>query len=404
MIIAWLFKSAILVLVATLQIGILKGTVQERLYKLIIAVVLFCTLDASAQVRRASLVPSTSSRIDIEDIWSSRQSVLEGLSHSLTYLQSPESLRDYRVLQSSFITRERVYASLKRFREILVESVSREEFSAKLIEEFSFYRSVGQDGQGAVRFTGYFRPIYHASRERTSTYRFPIFSKPQDFADWSKPHPTRTMLEGYDGLGVSDGLLRGLELAWLSSRYEAYLLHLQGSGVLEFTDGSRSAVGFAAGTDYPYTGIKPQQLKSFGVAWGELGRFFGTHPQELNRYLETNNRFIFFEEQETENPLGSLGVPVTPERSIATDKLWLPAGAIGVVRTSLPSRDSAGKIVMRQKTRLVFDQDAGSAIKGPGRVDIFMGTGHEAQERANHVSARGELYYLLLKSQSQRLS
>ena len=376
--------------------------------KLLFASVFLCTVtgiqSAIAQIRRASLVPSNSSRLDVDEIWNSRSAVLEGLSHSLTYLQSPGSLRDYRILQSSFITRERVYSSLKRFREILIESESRHEFSQKLIEEFSFYRSVGQDGQGAVRFTGYFRPVYHASRERTAAYRFPIFRKPTDFSQWSKPHPTRTELEGYNGQGSQSGLLSGLELAWLSSRYEAYLMHLQGSGVLEFTDGSRSAVGFAAGTDYSYTSIKPQELKRFGVAWGELGRFFGTHPDELNRYLATNNRFIFFEEQETENPLGSLGVPVTPERSIATDKLWLPAGAIGVVRTNLPSRDSSGRIVLAQQTRLVFDQDAGSAIKGPGRVDIFMGTGQEAQERANHVSARGELYYLLLKQQPQRVS
>ena len=40
---------------------------------------------------------------------------------------------------------------------------------------------------------------------------------------------------------------------------------------------------------------------------------------------------------------------------------------------------------------------AGRAIKGPKRVDIFMGTGEDAQRKANSVSAFGEMYYLLLK-------
>lgn len=359
--------------------------------------------EANSQVRRASLVPSAA-QLNVDEIWNAREAVLEGLNHSLTYLESPNSFRDYRVLQSSFITRERVFSSLKRFREILTQSESSLEFTKKLNQEFSFYRSVGQDGQGAVRFTGYFRPIYHASRQRTANFKFPIYAKPSDFNEWGKPHPTRVELEGIDGENNEGGILSGLELAWLPSRYEAYLMHLQGSGVLEFQDGSRSAFGFAAGTDYPYTGIKPEELKRMGVAWGELGKYFNAHPNDLNRYLATNNRFIFFEEQETEYPLGSLGVPVTPERSIATDKLWLPAGAIGVVRASLPVRDGSGRLVVTQQTRLVFDQDAGSAIKGPGRVDIFMGTGSEAQERANHVSARGELYYLLLKQPSQQVS
>ena len=393
-----------MVLVAQARTGILEVTVWRLISLLAICAGLLGSVAASAQVRRASLVPSNSSKLNVDEIWDSRESVLESLKHSLTYLESPSSFRDYRILQSSFVTRERVYSSLKRFKEILTQSASRRDFTKKLTEEFSFYRSVGQDGLGAVRFTGYFRPIYHASRERSEKYQFPIFRKPAHFSEWAKPHPTRTALEGYNGRGLNDGVLTGLELAWLSSRYEAYLMHLQGSGVLEFPDGSRSAIGFAAGTDYPFTSIKPQELKRFGVAWGQLGRFFGTHPEELDQYLATNNRFIFFEEQETENPLGSLGVPVTPERSIATDKLWLPAGAIGVVRTNYPIRNGTGQIVLAQQTRLVFDQDAGSAIKGPGRVDIFMGTGEEAQERANHVSARGELYYLLLKQPTQRVS
>jgi membrane-bound lytic murein transglycosylase A len=48
--------------------------------------------------------------------------------------------------------------------------------------------------------------------------------------------------------------------------------------------------------------------------------------------------------------------------------------------------------------RIVLDQDTGSAIRGPGRVDIFMGSGEEARKMANMVYTSGSLYYLLLKA------
>ncbi|MCY7337079.1 MAG: hypothetical protein LH613_12850 [Chamaesiphon sp.] len=49
-------------------------------------------------------------------------------------------------------------------------------------------------------------------------------------------------------------------------------------------------------------------------------------------------------------------------------------------------------------SRYVLDQDTGSAITGPGRVDYFMGTGKTAGDRAGVTGGPGYLYYLLLKS------
>jgi membrane-bound lytic murein transglycosylase A len=58
----------------------------------------------------------------------------------------------------------------------------------------------------------------------------------------------------------------------------------------------------------------------------------------------------------------------------------------------------------RVVSRYVLEQDTGRAIKGPGRVDYFMGTGKLAGDRAGVAGDRagvtggnGQLYYLLLK-------
>lgn len=48
-------------------------------------------------------------------------------------------------------------------------------------------------------------------------------------------------------------------------------------------------------------------------------------------------------------------------------------------------------------SRFVLDQDTGGAIKGAGRVDLFVGTGSEAGAIAGLINNPGELHYLLLK-------
>jgi len=106
---------------------------------------------------------------------------------------------------------------------------------------------------------------------------------------------------------------------------------------------------------------------------------------------------VFFRETYGAAATGSLGVPVTAERSIATDKSVMPPGALALIYTQLPKQSVAGKLEQRPVSRYVLDQDTGSAIKGPGRVDIFMGTGVKAGDRAGLTNSTGQLYYLLLK-------
>jgi membrane-bound lytic murein transglycosylase A len=88
---------------------------------------------------------------------------------------------------------------------------------------------------------------------------------------------------------------------------------------------------------------------------------------------------------------------VTAERSIATDKTLFPPGAIALIQTQIPYVNAAGQLENRTVRRYVLDQDTGGAIKGAGRVDLFMGTGKQAGDRAGLINATGQLYYLLLK-------
>lgn len=343
-----------------------------------------------------------------EQIWGEigqagdRQALLASIDHSLSYLQTRGAAAAYRRYQVSAITRNLVRRSLERFRTLVLNSQSPAELQAAVSREFVFYQSTGKDGKGNVLFTAYYEPIYAASRVPTAEYRYPIYRLPPNFASWPKPHPTRTQLEGKDGLLGSQSRLRGLELVWLRDRLEAFLVQIQGSARFQLTDGSMMSVGYAGKTDYPYTSVgrelaKDGKLPLAGLTLPVMMGYFSQHPAELSSYLPRNRGFVFFRETYGAPAVGSIGVPVTAERSIATDKSLMPPGALALIHTQIPFPNALGQMEYRAVSRYVLDQDTGSAIKGPGRVDYFMGTGKVAGDRAGVTGGNGQLYYLLLK-------
>jgi membrane-bound lytic murein transglycosylase A len=343
-----------------------------------------------------------------EQIWGEpgkpgdRDALLASIDNSLQYLATDRAIAKYQNYPVREITLDRVRRSLLRFRELVLDSTSPAQLEAAVRNEFVFYKSVGNDGRGTVKFTAYYDPVYTASRVRTPEYKYPIYRMPPNFAQWAKPHPTRTDLEGKDGLLGDRSRLHGLEMFWFRDRLEPYLVQIQGSAQLNLTDGTTTAIGFAGGTDYPWTSIgrelaKDGKLPLKALTLPSVVHYLEQHPKEMNNYLPRWKRFIFFRETKSGSAIGSIRVPVTPERSIATDKSLMPPGALALVNTSLPYPTDSGKMLYRTVNRFVLDQDTGSAIKGPGRVDYYMGSGELAGERAGISGGDGELYYLLLK-------
>lgn len=334
-----------------------------------------------------------------EQLWQKdRGALIQAIEHSLRYLRSSSAAQAYRSYPVGGISRDRVQRSLARFKTLLKQARNPAELQAAVKREFIFYQAVGHDRRGTVHFTGYFEPTYRASRQRTAEYRYPLYRKPTNFAAWPTPHPSRTTLEGRDGLGTRSPL-KGSELVWFRDRLEAYLVQIQGAAKIRLTNGKSISLAFDGSTNYPYTSIGKELVKDGIFQPGELTlpiliEYLKKHPEALDRYLPRNNRFIFFRETSaTAKAKGSLGQPVTAERSIATDKSLMPPGALALLLAPIPNTNLQKETV----SRYVLDQDTGSAIKGPGRVDIFMGTGNLAGDRAGLMSDDGQLYYLLLK-------
>ncbi|NMG18889.1 murein transglycosylase A [Brasilonema bromeliae] len=343
-----------------------------------------------------------------EQIWGENgkagdsKALLTAIDNSLYYLTTDKAAAVYRNYPIREITLDRVRRSLLRFRQLVVSCESPAQLQAAIRQEFVFYQSSGNDRNGNVRFTAYYEPVYTASRVRTPVYQYPIYRRPPDFERWAKPHPKRVDLEGKDALLGDRSRLRGLELFWFANRFDAYMVQIQGSAQLNLTDGTTTSVGYGGATDYPWTSIgkelaKDGKLPLSGLTLPVMTQYFQQNPNQMDNYLPRWKRFVFFQETGSTGAKGSILVPVTAERSIATDKSIMPPGALALINTSLPFPTEYGQMVPRTVSRYVLDQDAGSAIKGPGRVDYFMGTGKLAGDRAGITGGNGKLYYLLLK-------
>lgn len=296
--------------------------------------------------------------------------------------------------------REMILRSLRRLQAVTAARSERE-FIALMRRDFLLWHASAYP----VHFTGYFEPVYEARRQSDARFRWPLYGLP-NLQKWPRPHPTRLQLEGAHGTKQSR-LLRGHVLAYLPSRFQAYLVQVQGSARLRFPD-KTVAIGYAGRTQWDYTGIGRELIKDGKIPFEELTQqsllaYFRTHPEELNHYLPRNKRFVFLRPTKGRPATGALGIPLVAGRSMATDKIALPPGAVALASIPLRNPLTARVFGTSHLSRLVFDHDTGGAIKGPARVDVFMGNGPQAGERAGALNAVGTLYYLLLKTDAARL-
>ena len=126
--------------------------------------------------------------------------------------------------------------------------------------------------------------------------------------------------------------------------------------------------------------------------------YLSAHPQERPEILAKNPRYVFFKEA-AGGPMGCLAVELTPGRSIAMDQNLYPPGVLALIKSRKPVMDPSSADVKKWEafSRFVLNQDAGDAIRGMGRVDIFWGGGRYAEIAAGRMKERGKLYIFLPK-------
>lgn len=261
-------------------------------------------------------------------------------------------------------------------------------------DNFTPFQLSNGDGSRDGLVTGYYEPLLHGSRVRHPPYLYPLYRWPAALRRGASV-PERARLE-------RSGLLRGNELVYVDDPIEAFFLQVQGSGRIVLDDGTVMRVGFGGTNNQPYRSIgrwlldqgelTPAQATMQGIkAWAR------NNPSRVEALLDVNPRFVFFKEVpsngeglsgDAEGPVGALGVPLTPERSIAVDPAAIQLGLPVFLATTRP-------LTATPLNRLVFAQDTGSAIRGTVRADFFWGLGDEAGDLAGRMKQSGRMWVLL---------
>jgi peptidoglycan lytic transglycosylase A len=289
--------------------------------------------------------------------------------------------------------------TLERLDALLAQDLDGAELGAAIAAGFDCYRSVGSDGEGRVLFTGYHSPCYEASRERTEELTAAVRRAPAEVAGGpfrpGRPTFTRRQIEAE---GALDG--RDLELVWMAP-LDAYLLEVQGSGSALLPDGEVVRLQCSHSNGRAYTSLGREMIRDGRLTPEEasipaIRAYFAANPDTLREYLLRNESYVFFVETDL-LPQGCGGAAVTAGRSIATDKRHFPTGGLALVVIEMPVIEDGEVVRWERRARLMIDQDTGGAIRGPGRVDLYMGADPDAGLAAGVMNREGALYYLLAR-------
>lgn len=295
-----------------------------------------------------------------------------------------------------------------------VESLGRLQSRAFFEQYFVPMHIAAEDG-GKGFVTGFYEPEVAASPVRTERFRVPLLSRPVDLVDIDDANrpdafdpylafarDTGTGIVEYpDRRAIERGALagRGLEIAWLEDKADAFFIHVQGAARLQMTDGSLRRVTYASKSGQRFTGagkvlVELGEIPLADVTMQSIRAWFRTHPDRVDEILWKNRSYIFFREAPVENPaLGPVAaakVPLTPGRSLAVDRLLHTFGTPFFI--DAPDLTAFGGGPFR---RLMIAQDTGSAITGRARGDLFAGSGHDAGEIAGVVRNRADFFALV---------
>lgn len=274
---------------------------------------------------------------------------------------------------------------------------------------FDAYRVVrpaeGQDPERRTGFlTGYFEPELEGSLTPGPGYAAPVLARPDDLVSLA-PGEVRPgldpslraaravgdRLEPYpDRAAIEDGALgpRARPLLWLRDRVDLLVLQVQGSGRVRLPDGSGVRVLYDGRNGRPYTAVaklivQEGHLPLDGLTLARWTAWMRQNPETARRLIRANASYIFFRLAPVADPAlgpqGAAGAPLCPGRSLAVDaNLWrygLPFWLEGRLPGGTPPETG----------RLVVAADTGSAIVGPARGDLYLGTGAEAGIAAGNL-------------------
>ncbi len=265
--------------------------------------------------------------------------------------------------------------------------------------------------------TGYFEPIVQGSRLPNPEFHVPLYRRPPDLVvaghkPGSAAFPNKRARIGrlneknqlvpyYDRGAIEAGALDGqkLEICWLKDPFDLLTIQMEGSARVILEDSTPLRINYDSHNGYPYSSIgrvliERNLIPREGMSMQRIRDWMAANPEEAPKVSAANRSYVFFRITGLSNegePVGAQGVPLTPGRSIAVDRLH-EYGTPFFIEANLPIESVKPASPFH---RLMIAQDTGSAIVGPARADLYWGAGDDAGRIAGRLHHRGRFVMLL---------
>jgi membrane-bound lytic murein transglycosylase A len=277
--------------------------------------------------------------------------------------------------------------------------------------------AIARIGESTGLLTGYFEPVVDGSRFPSPEFHVPIYRRPPELLVDGQPIPKGAdvpnravinfrakddeLVPYYDRAGIENGALDGerLEICWVRDPFEALSIQIQGSARIRLEDGTILRINYDGHNGYPYTAVGRILIEQYGIppeqmSMERIRQWMQDNPSEATKVRQANRSFVFFRVvglSDQGEPIGGQGIPLSPGRSIAVDRVHV-YGTPFFIMADLPI--DSDKPVTKFR-RLMIAQDTGSAIIGPARADLYWGAGDVAGRISGRIRQMGQFVMLL---------
>ena len=226
--------------------------------------------------------------------------------------------------------------------------------------------------------------MLYGATHKGGDFQYPLYAAPADLKD-NKPYLSRAEID--------NGVLAGkkLELLWVDDPVMLFFMQIQGSGRIRLVNGKEVRMGYADQNGHPYVAIgkfmrEENLLEKDNINFFTIRQWLYKNRDQAFEMMQRNPSYVFFRKIEGDGPIGSVGVPVTRERTLAVDSKYIPYGLPLYLETELPAEPQREPVAFN---RIMIAQDTGGAIRGPVRGDVFFGSGDMAEYYAGYMKSKG---------------
>lgn len=383
----------------------------------------------SDAMRKANQMIQTSDDLSFE-------SLKKGIEANIDFIKNSSRVSSEIIFGNTKINKKKYIAALNY---LTANAQDMDSFHKLVSEKFDFYEVYGLEKWSEIKATSYYSPVLKGSLKKTKEFSQPLYLTPDDmvfidvdafvevFPRWkifkdqileqrnSKalirgrlmsdkaentrivPYYKREEIDGDKPVFEKDKIIVYVD------PIKAFFLQIQGSGIVELSDGTQFTVGYSNQNGHPYVPIGshlldkiPKEKMSLQTIEAYLRTLSKKDAQKLMNF---NPSYVFFQKIDS-RPLSYLGTEVVDGRTVATDANLFPKGTLAYLEFEKPifedSKSSEAK-AWTKSSRYVLDQDTGGAIRGPGRLDLYAGGGEEAEQFAGVMKNPAKLFYLVPK-------